>query len=447
MANYLKGIGDAATRANEIMPGFDARINQFLCGHFVGIIRSEFYEFVANAIDRGVVVKGGMMQAHGYFGCSDTDTQINFVMPSSTQYLHLYAEIDLSVVPNRFEIKATALSNGSSWTPRQDNLKNVPNGRYQLPLWLVTLTASTIMLSDRRLFINKPLNAVNAENSINATNVVAGGTVTTGSVTTLSAISSLFRGFTIPTSSIPSARTSTLKNINGNGVTIVQDAGTLDAGWYEVELAAGGGGGTSAVAGSTGGTGGTGGYLLCKFFVPYLANYKISAGGGGLAPTTECADGGGGGGSVLDIAQLGIVFIATGGGGGGSNGGAGGGYGGGGGGAAVSGGVQRRGGGGGAGGGNSGGERGDIGYQDSPLTWTDGHRGGGAGGGSGGFTGAGGLTSARGGGAGGNAGGATVNQGTKDGGNNINITVAGGAAGGTAGNNGANGYARLYRLG
>jgi len=163
MANYLKGIGDAATRVNEILPSLDARINNFLCGHTAGIIKGEFNDFSASAIDRGVIVRSGMFQAHGYFGCSDTDTQFNFVMPSTTQYVHLYAEIDLSVVPNRFEVKATAMSNTSAWTPRQDNLRSITNGKYQFALWQVTLTASTIILSDKRMTVQKPLNAVNAE--------------------------------------------------------------------------------------------------------------------------------------------------------------------------------------------------------------------------------------------------------------------------------------------
>jgi len=172
MANYLKGLGDLATRANEILPSFDARINKFLCGHTAGIILDEFNEFYAYAIDRGVIIKSGMMQAHGYFGASDADTQINFVMPSGTQYVHLYAEIDLSVVPNRFEIKATPMSNSSAYTFQQDNLRLISNGKFQFPIWQMTLTASTIILTDKRVYINKPLNAVNAE----LTDVAAGYT-------------------------------------------------------------------------------------------------------------------------------------------------------------------------------------------------------------------------------------------------------------------------------
>lgn len=132
MANYLKGIGDAATRANEILPGFDARINNFIIGHTAGIIKNEYNEFQANTVDRGVIVKSGMMQAYGFFACSDTDTQINFIMPSTTQYIHIYAEIDLTVAPNRFEVKTTPMSNSAVWIARQDNLKDTPNGKYRL---------------------------------------------------------------------------------------------------------------------------------------------------------------------------------------------------------------------------------------------------------------------------------------------------------------------------
>jgi hypothetical protein len=190
MANYLKGIGDALTRSNEILPSFDARINNFLCGHTAGIIKGDYNEFAGNAIDRGVIIKSGMMQAYGFFGCTDTETQINFIMPSMTNYFHIYAEIDLSIVPNRFEVKATALSNTSAWSPRQDDLKIYPNGKYQFPLWMITLTASTIILTDRRAFIEKPLKAVNADNATKATSADsatnAGYATTAGTANALS---------------------------------------------------------------------------------------------------------------------------------------------------------------------------------------------------------------------------------------------------------------------
>jgi hypothetical protein len=164
MANYLKGIGDVVLRVNEILPGFDARINNFLCGHTAGIIKNEYNEFAATTIDRGVIIKSGMLQSYGYFACCDTETQINFLMPSTTNYVHIYAEIDLSIVPNKFEIKASPMSNSASWTPRTDNLKTIPNGKYQFHLYQVTLTATTIVLADKRTYIYKPSDAVTAEN-------------------------------------------------------------------------------------------------------------------------------------------------------------------------------------------------------------------------------------------------------------------------------------------
>jgi len=184
MSNYVKGIGDAATGVNEILPVMDARINKFLLGHTAGVIKGELGEFDAAKIDRGVIVKNGFMQAQGYFGCGDTETQINFVMPGTTNYVHLYAEVDLSVVPNRFEVKATPMSNVSAHTFRQDNLRTMPNGKYQLHLWQATLTATTITLADRRTFITKPGNAMHAEEAdhalmadqaTNATNATTAG--------------------------------------------------------------------------------------------------------------------------------------------------------------------------------------------------------------------------------------------------------------------------------
>jgi hypothetical protein len=164
MGNYLKGIGDAALRINEILPSLDARINRFTVGHTSGIIQGDFEEFGAQAIDRGVIIKGGFMQAHGYFACADTETQINFIIPSGTNYVQLYAEIDLSVLPNKFEVKATAMSNSTSWAPRQDSLRANASGKFQLHLWQATLTASGVTLTDRRAFIAKPSDAVTAEN-------------------------------------------------------------------------------------------------------------------------------------------------------------------------------------------------------------------------------------------------------------------------------------------
>lgn len=168
MANYLKGIGDAGTGVNEIPPSLDARINKFLMGHISGVIKSEFNEFNAAKIDRGVIISSGLCQAQGYFGCADTETVVNFIMPNSTNYVQIFAEIDLSVLPNRFEIKASAMSNSTAYAFRQDNLRAMVNGKYQLPLWQVTLTSTSITLKDRRAFIAKPSDALHADEADHA---------------------------------------------------------------------------------------------------------------------------------------------------------------------------------------------------------------------------------------------------------------------------------------
>lgn len=47
---------------------------------------------------------------------------------------------------------------------KTDDLKTIPNGKYQFPLWQVRLTASAIVFTDKRSFISKPSDAITAEN-------------------------------------------------------------------------------------------------------------------------------------------------------------------------------------------------------------------------------------------------------------------------------------------
>jgi hypothetical protein len=346
MANYLKGIGDAATRVNEILPSLDAKINSFLVGHTAGIIKGEFYEFAATAIDRGVVVKSGLFEAYGYFGATDTETQINFIMPSGTNYVHLYAEIDLSVVPNRFEIKATPMSNSSAFSFRQDNLRTNLGGKYQFPLWQVTLTASSIILTDRRAYIAKPSDAVTAENFTAAGGIATRFAGVDAAVALKAPIASpTFTG--TPTVNIDTAPTTQTQVVNlaGNGANQVVQHGNIDPGWYRIYLGGGGGGNGGANNNGAGGSGGSGGVVDVKILIPYRTAYYTGAGGGGASATnyggSPSGGGGGGGSSVFAIPQLGILLCAFGGGGGGGrswsggrgstggSGGMGGGYGGG----------------------------------------------------------------------------------------------------------------------
>ena len=168
MAYYLKGIGDRVTGKNEIMPQLDARMINFLVGNQHGIISGELNSFGYTTIDRGIRIRSGLMQAWGYFAMSDADVQFNFTMPSAQmQYVQIYAEIDLAKVPQEFAIKITAQSSTNSFSSQQDNLCTNPSGRFQI--WLHTAilyTNNTIGVTDRRSYITKPLNAVNADYAV-----------------------------------------------------------------------------------------------------------------------------------------------------------------------------------------------------------------------------------------------------------------------------------------
>jgi hypothetical protein len=165
MAYFLKGIGDAQTGKNEIKPSFDARINKFLTGHTAGIIKDELEEFGSAIIDRGVRIKSGMLCAYGYFAMSDAPSDFFYSVPTGTLYAQIYAEIDLAPRPQNFEIKTTTPAPTDTFTAVQDNLA-ASDGKYQIRLYTVKLEANAaITVTDKRSYIDMPLNAVNAKNA------------------------------------------------------------------------------------------------------------------------------------------------------------------------------------------------------------------------------------------------------------------------------------------
>ena len=99
MSTYLKGIGDATSRINEIIPAFDAKILNYLAQNSLGgVCWSETNRFALTTISRGVRVGAGMAHAYGYFGMSDSDVQLDFIPPAgSAQYARVFAEINLRV--------------------------------------------------------------------------------------------------------------------------------------------------------------------------------------------------------------------------------------------------------------------------------------------------------------------------------------------------------------
>jgi len=182
MAFFVKGLGDAVARVNEILPRFDASIFNFLAQTNPGVCWWETTRFNATVADRGVNIGAGMVLCHGYFGMSDQTHRINFVLPASgTQFARVFAEINLSASPHRFNIRATSQSTSSSIGLTQNNLTTNPNGIHQIPLYLVTIPASgAITVSDQRVQILRVQNAGHAQtagSATSATNVT--GTIAT----------------------------------------------------------------------------------------------------------------------------------------------------------------------------------------------------------------------------------------------------------------------------
>lgn len=180
MAYHLKGLGDALTGKNEILPFFDAKILDFIVQTECGIILGEYELFDYQVLDRGIKVKPGMMQAKGYFAISDSSVIINFVMPSSEiQYAKIFAEIDLSRNPHNFSIKATSQLNSPNIALEQDDITNDTAGVYQMPLYLVQLnTNNTILVTDLRTTISKVGTVAHADRATLADNATLAANAT-----------------------------------------------------------------------------------------------------------------------------------------------------------------------------------------------------------------------------------------------------------------------------
>ena len=172
MAFFLKGLGDPATRVNEILPRFDASIFNFLTQTNPGVCWWENDKFNATVADRGVNIGAGMVFCHGYFGMSDSTHRINFTLPASgTQFARIFAEVNLSASPHRFSIRATNQSTSSSIGLTQNNLSTNPSGIHQIPLYLITIPANgAITAADQRVQLNRLQNAQHAQTAGTATN-------------------------------------------------------------------------------------------------------------------------------------------------------------------------------------------------------------------------------------------------------------------------------------
>ena len=411
----------------------DARLARYALGGQNGYIKDYGFELDHEIIGSTFKIKKGIAVLQGYEIEVDTNGwELEIDSVPSLRYYTVYCEINLAT--QTAEIKSMYDTAGYPAITAGDNLTSNTDGTARMVLYRFMAFVGVISS------VKKIVGAINyVSDTINTK------TINTEKIATTVPGTVLYRGYSIPTESIPSTRVSTIRSISGYSTVI----GELSAGWYEVSLGGGGGGGSFVKNHpEAGGVGGNGGYLNAKFFVPYTVHYKLMSGEGGKAGGNSdlidvSAGGGGGGGSVLDIPQLGILFIACGGGGGaittvigeGGQGGGGGGYGAGGAGS-LDGGAGGGGGGcpggHGSGGGSGGGQYGSF-MASTPNSYVY-------------------VFGSRGGGYRGDGGGSI--RGSLDGdhgGNNMNTYVYGAGFGNGAGGghrqNGGDGSAKLWRLG
>jgi len=165
MAFFLKGLGDPVTGHNEILPSFDAMIYAYLAQNAAGVCNTG-QQFAATTTDRGVNVAPGLCFVNGYFGMSDSPTPLNFTFPSgSAQFARVFAEVNLSVTPHRFQIRASNQSTSSNIPLIQDNLSIAASGIHQIPLFLCQINNNrTITITNQRNILNRIDQAQNAVN-------------------------------------------------------------------------------------------------------------------------------------------------------------------------------------------------------------------------------------------------------------------------------------------
>ena len=175
----VTGIGNEITRKNEINPDDVAVfLNALFCGNSqkeeeaVGIIGANSFAVTANA-DSSITISEGMCIVYGYLARIG-ETKILFNISALPQYWVIVAEIDRSVVPNTFSVRALnnqSLPTIGEYTLRKDRLSAIRTGVYQLPLAVVKVDGKNLsILSDERVFANYPYKSLLA----NETNRITG---------------------------------------------------------------------------------------------------------------------------------------------------------------------------------------------------------------------------------------------------------------------------------
>lgn len=167
---------------NEINKDNVALVRKFIMGYDYGVIQNGFNATITTGLqgNSAVLLQKGLMFAYGYVGGILDSAKIDFSLPSGTQYHFIYAEIDMSRIPNVFSIKTKNNGRATTATWRQDYLSSVRTGIFQLPLWRVKLTNNGIAeLTDLRESRTKLFNAIHAVNAVKANNVGSNARATT----------------------------------------------------------------------------------------------------------------------------------------------------------------------------------------------------------------------------------------------------------------------------
>lgn len=143
----ISGIGNSATRLNEITADDLAILRYYQVGWDYGVIDRSGYNFaIEYQLNKSFVkVNKGIMFAYGYFGFVD-ECRIEFIRPAISQYHIIYAELDRSKIPNTctLKVKNNQSSTSIERTFRQDYLDKVRTGIFQLPLWRVKVESNGI---------------------------------------------------------------------------------------------------------------------------------------------------------------------------------------------------------------------------------------------------------------------------------------------------------------
>lgn len=182
----MMGMGDSVLEINKILPEYTAMITDLAVGYESGISENYGAKFDYRLIEGGLVIQSGGCWAYGYAGFNRNDVRIDLTSSGGTRYVYVYVEFDMTgAAVAGATVDACQLmvfDNGSStvFTYQQDNLREMKTGKYQLPLYRVTVTESGITsdsITDLRVLRRKVKNAENADNAVAVQTEVRGTAV------------------------------------------------------------------------------------------------------------------------------------------------------------------------------------------------------------------------------------------------------------------------------